>query len=271
MTAVTTPAVGTRGAAGRVATLAAARGVALRSVRNIRRLPSAFVPALLMPIFQTIAFSGTFFAVTKIPGFPTDRSINWYLPLAIVMGSSFSGLGIGFSTIRDLEGGFYDRLRMSPAPRSALLLGLLLAALTRTLIVVTVAFVVGVMFGARLTDGVLGLVLLYVAGLGMATIGSGWGIGLAYRFRDMRAAAIMQLTLFLTLFLSSAQTPLSVMQGWLHSIARVNPVTNILRLARAGFLGEITWDDVWGGLLAIAVLGSLSMWFARRGLASLDD
>ena len=252
-------------------TLPAARGIAARSLRNIRRLPSAFVPALLMPVVQVIAFSGTFFAITKIPGFPTDRSINWYLPLAVIMGSAFSGIGIGFSTIRDIETGFYDRLRMAPAPRWSLLLGLLLSAWARTLLVVTLVFAVGVALGARLTDGVLGLVLLYVAGLGTATIGAGWGLGLAYRFGDMRAAAIMQLTLFLCLFLTSAQTPLSVMQGWLHGVVRVNPFTNILRLARSGFLGGVTWNAVWGGLMAIAVLGSVSMWFARRGLSTLDD
>ena len=149
-----------------------------------------------MPVFQAVAFSGTYFGITELPGFPTDRSINWFLPLAVVMGASFSGLGVGFATIRDLQGGFYDRLRMSPAPRRSLVLGPLLAAWGRTLIVVTIVFGVGTIFGARLTDGPLGLVTLYVAGLGMSTIGTGWGLGLAYRFRDMRAAAIMQLTLF---------------------------------------------------------------------------
>jgi ABC-2 type transport system permease protein len=254
----------------RTRTAAAARGLALRSLRNIRRLPSAFLPALLMPIVQAIAFSGTFFAITKIPGFPTDRSINWFLPLAVVMGSSFSGIGIGFSTIRDIESGFYDRLRMSPAPRRALLVGPLWSAWARTVLVVTIVFAVGVVFGARLTDGLIGLVLLYVAGIGMATVGTGWGLGLAYRFRDMRAAAIMQLTLFLCLFLTSAQAPLAVMEGWLHGVARINPLTNVLRLARAGFLGDVTWDAVWGGVVALVVLGSLAMWFARRGFDQLD-
>ena len=42
----------------------------------------------------------------------------------------------------------------------------------------------------------LGFVLLYVAGIGVSTIGAGWALGLAYRFRDMRAAALMQMTLF---------------------------------------------------------------------------
>jgi ABC-2 type transport system permease protein len=252
-------------------TLPASTGIAARSLRNIRRLPSAFLPALLMPVVQAIAFSGTFFAITQIPGFPTDRSINWFMPLAVLMGSSFAGIGMGFATIRDLESGFYDRLRMSPAPRRALLLGPLLSACARALLVVTVVLVVGVALGARLTDGALGLVPLYVSGLGMAVLGTGWGLGLAYRFGDMRAAAIMQLTLFLSLFLTTAQAPLDVMEGWLHAVARVNPLTNVLRLARVGFMGEIRWDDVWGGVVALVLLGALAMWFARTGLDRLDE
>jgi ABC-2 type transport system permease protein len=252
-------------------TLPASAGIAVRSLRNIRRLPSAFLPALLMPVVQAIAFSGTFFAITQIPGFPTDRSINWFMPLAVLMGSSFAGIGMGFATIRDLESGFYDRLRMSPAPRRALLLGPLLSACARALLVVTVVLVVGVALGARLTDGPLGLVPLYVSGLGMAVLGTGWGLGLAFRFRDMRAAAIMQLTLFLSLFLTTAQAPLEVMEGWLHAVARVNPLTSVLRLARVGFMGDIRWDDVWGGLVALGLLGALAMWFARTGLERLDQ
>lgn len=251
-------------------TLPAARGLAVRSLRYIRRLPSAFLPALLMPVFQAVAFSGTFFAITRLPEFPTDRSINWYLPLAVTMGSSFAGLGIGFTTIRDVQSGFYDRLRMSPAPRRSLILGPLLSAWIRVVFVVTVVFVVGTIAGARLSDGPLGLLLLYVTGIGVSTIGTGWGLGLAYRIGDMRAAALMQLTLFLAMFLTSAQAPLTVMRGWLHGVARINPFTNVLRLARAGFLGDIRWADVWGGLLALAVIGALAMWFARRGLSQLD-
>jgi ABC-2 type transport system permease protein len=113
------------------------------------------------------------------------------------------------------------------------------------------------------------LVTLYVAALGMSTIASGWGLGLAYRFGDMRAAALMQLTLFTCIFLSNAQAPLDVMTGWLHSIARVNPFTNILRLAREGWLDDVTWNNTWGGLVAIALLGAASLAFAYRGLLKL--
>ncbi|CAN5425384.1 ABC transporter permease [soil metagenome] len=257
-------------ASGVTHTVPAARGIAVRSLRNIRRLPSAFLPAILMPLVQCIAFSGTFFAITQIPGFPTDRSINWFMPLAVVMGSSFAGIGIGLTTIRDLESGFYDRIRMAPAPRRALLVGPLLSAWARVLVVVTIVFIVGTLLGARLTGGLLGLVALYVAGLGVATVGTGWALGLAFRFRDMRAAAIMQLTLFLSLFLTTAQAPLDVMEGWLYHVARWNPLTRVLDLARMGFLGDITWGATWPGLVALAALGGLAMFWARTGLDRLD-
>lgn len=253
-------------------TLPASVGLMKRSLVNIVRLPSAFVPSVMMPIFQTIAFAGTFFAIIQIPGFPTDRSINWFLPLGVMMGSGFAGIGIGFATIRDLEGGFYDRLRLTPAPRNALVVGPLLAALARSTIVTTLVFLVGTMFGARLTHGPAGVFPLYVAGLGIATIGTGWGLGLAYRFRDMRAAAIMQLTFFLVIFLTEAQTPLYVMDGWLENVARINPFNNVIRLARVGFLeAPIGGDDVWGGLVALGVIGTVTLFFARRGLDHLSD
>lgn len=251
--------------------LRSARGLALRGLRSIRRLPSAFFPALAMPIFQTIAFSGTFFAITRIPGFPTHRSVNWYLPLACTMGSGFSGVGLGFSTVRDIESGFFDRLRMAPSPRLSLIIGPLFTAWIRVLIVISTALIVGFLWGARLTDGPAGLVTMYVAGLGVATIAAGWGLGLAYRFGDMRAAALMQLTLFNAIFLTNAQAPLNVMTGWLHSVARINPFTNILRLAREGWLGGITWHDTWGGLVAIVGLSAATITFAYRGLAKLAN
>ncbi len=251
-------------------TMRSSSALSTRALRNTRRLPSTFLPTLAMPIFQSIAFAGTFFAITKIPGFPTDRSINWYMPLAVCMGSAFGGVGLGFSAIKDIENGFFDRLRMTPTPRRALIIGPLISCWVRTLVVVTIVLLVSFCFGVRLTSGLVGLAMLYVASLGLSTVAAGWGLGIAYRFRDMRGAAIMQLTLFLTMFLSSAQTPLNVMTGWLHTVARYNPATNILRLARQGFLGDVTWNGVWGGLVALVGLSVLTLWFARRGLDSLD-
>jgi ABC-type multidrug transport system permease subunit len=255
--------------------LRAARSLSMRNLRNIRRLPSAFFPALAMPIFTMISFSGTFFAVTQLPGFPTDKSVNWYMPLGILFGSAFSGIGLGFSTIRDIETGFYDRLRMSPTPRRALLIGPLFTSWSRVAILTAAVIPIGLLLGARFTGGILGFISLLAASVGVATISLGWGLGLAYRFRDMRAAAIMQLSVFIGLYLTNAQMPLNLIEGWLEPVARANPVTQILNLARQGLVLEgsseyLSWSNTWQGVLAILVLSSLTLVFAHRGLRSLD-
>jgi len=245
--------------------------IALRGLRSIRRLPSAFIPALMMPIFQAVAFSGTFFAITKVPGFPTDRSMNWYLPLACCMGSSFAGVGLGFSTVRDLETGFFDRLRMAPTPPLTHILGPLMLCWARVVIVVATVLAVGIAFGGRPVDWGLGIVTLFVGGLGLATVAAGWGLGLAFVFKDMRAAALMQLTLFNALFLTDAQSPLNLMTGWLHAVASVNPFTFILRLSRQGFLSGVSWHDTWPGLVAIVLMSALTLWFAASRLRKLSN
>ena len=130
----------------------------------------------------------------------------------------------------------------------------------------------GLMFGARPTHGPGGVLFLYVAAAGIAALGTGWGLGLAFRFRDMRAAAIMQLTFFLLIFLTDAQTPLFIMEGWLESAARINPFTNIIRLALLGFLdAPITSNNIWGCLIAIVAISALTLAFARRSLDRLSD
>jgi ABC-2 type transport system permease protein len=256
-------------------TIRSAWSLAVRGLRNIRRLPSAFLPAMLMPVFTTIAFSGTFSAITKLPGFPTDRSVNWFMPLGICFGSAFSGVGLGFSAIRDIETGFYDRLRMSPTSRTSLIFGPLITAWLRAIFICTFVISFGLILGVRFTAGIIGVATLVTASLGIATICLGWGLGLAFRFRDMRGAAVMQLTMFVALYLTPAQVPLPLTTGWLHAVARINPVTNILRLARQGLVSRsspdaLSWANTWGGLVAIAGMSMLALIFAKRGLAKLD-
>ena len=247
-----------------------ARGLATRSLINIVRVPSAIVPTVAMPLFFIVAFSGAFGSLTDIPGFPTDNPLNWFLPWAVMQGAAFAGMGICFGVARDLETGFYDRLLVAPAPRKALILGPLAAAAARVFLPVTTVCTVGFLAGARLTDGLLGLVTLIVAAEGLALISGLWGLGVVYRMRTQRAGSIIQVGIFVSMFLSVGQVPLSIMQGWLHAVARLNPLTPILTLAREGFLGEITWDDTWPGLVAIAVgVAVFSVW-TLTGFRKLD-
>lgn len=73
----------------------------------------------------------------------------------------------------------------------------------------------------------------------------------------------------MALFLSTGQVPLDVMEGWLEHVARLNPMTYVLDLARQGFIGEITWADTWPGLVVIVASAAAFGLWSHRGLRRL--
>jgi ABC-2 type transport system permease protein len=85
----------------------------------------------------------------------------------------------------------------------------------------------------------------------------------------MAAAPLMQVAVFVLVFLSATQVPMRGLSGWLHTVARFNPATNLLRMARQGFIGHVTWHDTWPGLLATLCMGLALLTFADRGLRKL--
>jgi ABC-2 type transport system permease protein len=266
MTATRTTALDEGGSLGAVTAKLAGRSLML-----IPRVPSTFIPSLVFPIVLVVSFSGAFSALVRLPGFPVPKMIDWMLPMAIVQGAAFAGITTGLGVARDLEGGFFDRLRLAPVRPTALVTGPLLAAAGRAVPPFVIVLALGLVSGARLPGGVAGALSLLVAAVGVAIVAGGWAVGLALRIKSMQAAPLMQVGVFLLIFLSTAQVPLAVMTGWLHTVARFNPMTAVLALSRQGFIGHVTWHDSWPGLVALLVGSVLFTLFAVRGLRTFTD
>ena len=117
----------------------------------------------------------------------------------------------------------------------------------------------------NLPGGLAGILVLWMAAIGVASVATGWALGLVYRVPNQRAGPMLQVGIFFTTFLSTGNVPLVAQTGWVKHIARVNPLTNVLEMARQGFLGDVTWRSTWPGLVAMA--GSLVvLWtFAATG------
>lgn len=249
--------------------LPVAVAITRRSLVNIARVPAAFVPIVAMPVFFVIAFSGSFTSLTDLPGFPTDNILNFMVPFAIVQGASFAGFGTGFGTARDIENGFYDRFLLSPGRRTGLFVGPILAGSIRASLSLVIVLSVSFVLGVELPGGLPGLGALWLAAIGISIVATGWALGVVYRIQSQQAAPVLQVGIFFTLFLSTGQVPLDAQIGWVRQIARVNPATNVLTMARQGFLGDVTWSQTWPGLLAL-VGGAALLWiFAVRGMRRL--
>ena len=113
--------------------------------------------------------------------------------------------------------------------------------------------------------------MLLLAAEGVALVATLWGLGIVYKFRTQRSGGLVQVGIFVAMFLSVGQVPLGVMEGWLHVVARLNPMTNMLRMARQGFVGEITWGDTWPGLVVVAIGVLLFGRWAFKGLQRMTQ
>jgi len=51
----------------------------------------------------------------------------------------------------------------------------------------------------------------------------------------------------------------------MRSVARVNPVTQVIDTTRQGFVGGVTWAGTWPGIVALlALLAFLGAWALRE-------
>jgi ABC-type multidrug transport system permease subunit len=188
------------------------------------------------------------------------------VPLSCLQGAGFAGAATGSNLALDIEQGWFDRLLLSPVPRALLVVGPILGAVTRALVPTTVVLLVGLALGAELTGGLPGVVALYVAASAFCAVAALWGIFIALTFRTQQAGPLMQQGVFLAVFLSTAYTPEVLLRGWLEDVAHLNPVTQVLELARQSTVEGIdpSWAHTWPGVLALA-----GMALAMGGLAAV--
>jgi len=96
-----------------------------------------------------------------------------------------------------------------------------------------------------------------------------WACGIAMRFRSVQAGPLMQTPIFILLFLSPVYVPLVLLRGWIHGVARLNPLTYILISGRGFISGEPT-DVLIAFPLALALAGLLTFW-SLRGLKRAEQ
>jgi len=95
-----------------------------------------------------------------------------------------------------------------------------------------------------------------------------WACGVAMRLRTMQAGPIIQMPVFLLLFFAPVYVPLSLLSGWIHAVAVVNPLTRVLEAGRSFVAGSPAQvGAAYGVAVGLAVLFS---WWAVRGLRKAE-
>jgi ABC-2 type transport system permease protein len=246
-----------------------ALGVAWRGVHNAFTNPSILLPSLLFPLFFFTAFAGGLSRISDVPGFDFPAGYTAFqFVFVFLQSAAFGGIFNGFAIARDFESGFARRLLLAAPHRTAIIAGYALVALVRWAATATVVFVVALLSGMEVLGDPAELFALLLLGLLLNVAALLWAAGVAMRFRTLQAGPLMQVPVFLTLFLAPVYVPLELLSGWIHTVASVNPATFLLEAGRGLFAGEPTKVGA-AFAIALGAVALLTLW-ALRGLRSAE-
>jgi ABC-2 type transport system permease protein len=232
--------------------------LAQRSIRNTFRKPQFIAPIVLMPTLFLAVNTGGAASARTLPGFPDVAGfLDFELAGAMMQSAMLAGVSGGIALAMDIEMRFTDRLLAAPVPRPAIVLGRLGATGALGLLTVVWFLAVGLVFGARVHAGVLG-VLLILALVPLAALAFG-SVGTALALWAGRASVVQGIfpLVFVVVFLSSAFFPRNLLQQPARSVADYNPMSFIAEGVRNPIIGTIDGSHTLMALLGIAIVGTV--------------
>jgi ABC-2 type transport system permease protein len=96
-----------------------------------------------------------------------------------------------------------------------------------------------------------------------------WAAGIAMRLRSMQAGPLMQMPVFLVIFLAPVYVPLTLLSGWVHAVAKVNPFTPLIETGR-DFIAGTGPDPALAYGIGVGLVLAFGFW-AVRGLRSAEQ
>jgi ABC-type multidrug transport system permease subunit len=219
--------------------------LARRALRNALRRPQFLAPLVIFPTLFLAVNVGGLTRTTQLPGFPeVDGFLDFQLPAAITQSLLLGGVSAGIAVALEIEGGFFDRLVAAPIPRTAIVVGRLLAAGVIAIGQVAWFLVIGLLFGASIKAGAPGVLavmaIAVVAGTGFGAI----GVMLALRARNASTVQGIFPLVFVVLFISSAFFPENLLSSPADVVAAYNPLSYVADgirepIAYGGDLGPV--------------------------------
>jgi ABC-2 type transport system permease protein len=243
-----------------------------RAVKRIVRNPAQMIFPILFPLILLGVNSSGLDAATKLPGFPTTSYLDFALAIPFMQGALFAALNGGQDLARDIQGGFLDRLAMTPMSGAALLAGQLGGALFMGVVSAVLYLLTGLLFGVAIASGVGGALVLLALAIMISFAFACFGTFVALRAGTGEAVQGFFPLFFVLLFLSSAFFPRNLIeQDWFRTVATYNPVSymveGIRSLVITGWDGQALAQAFGISLVAIVLFLALSSRALRTRLA----
>jgi ABC-2 type transport system permease protein len=193
----------------------------------------------------------------------TGNAYQLFVPGILVQLGMFGALFVGFGLIAEYRAGVIETQRVTPAPRSALLMGRVLRDVVVLLTQATVLTLVALPLGLRAPVGGVLLGIAVVGLLGAAFSAVSYATALTLKSEDA-LAPLLNAVAMPVLLLSGILLPMTLAPGWLETLSDINPLKHVVDGVRAFFGGDFGGGTAWWGLGVTAALVLLGFWFGTR-------
>jgi ABC-2 type transport system permease protein len=194
-------------------------------VRKLWHDPMELLTRAVQPMLWLLIFGQVFAHLRQVPTGGLAY-LDFMAPGILAQSSLFVSIFFGMAIIWERDLGVLHKYLVSPAARSALVLGKALAAGFRSVAQAIIVYAIALLLGIhmRFTPGpVLGVVLFLMLGSALfATFSMIIACIVKSRERFMGIGQVMTMPLF---FASNAIYPLAMMPHWLRVISRFNPLS----------------------------------------------
>jgi ABC-2 type transport system permease protein len=242
-----------------------------RSLREALRTPEALVPTLFIPLFFLVVNVGQaarIFPSGSTPFLQGQSYAAFQLPNSLLLAASFGTAAMFL--VEDIEGGYFDKIRATPIPRTAIVLGRLIAELAKGLVITTALVLLSLVFGISIASGPVGFLLLIALTALWAVVFVGFMQLIALKTRSAAATNSGGLVFFPLMFLTPNFVPRDLLTTPMEIAARFNPVTYVMESLRSLVLDDLEWTRVLPGFAVVAVLGVVMVWLNVRLIKRYD-
>jgi ABC-2 type transport system permease protein len=237
-----------------------------RQLRLALREPMWIAIGLMQPVLYLVLFGPLLEPLASQLG--ADNAYALFVPGLLVQLAVFGALFVGFGLVGEYRDGVIEAERVTPASRTALLLGRVLKDMLQ--VSVQSALLLGLAFAFGLRASVAGILIGFVIAVVLtgAVAAAGYALALTVKTEDALAAVANGVSLPLIL-LSGILLPMTLAPEWLQRLSDFVPIKHIVQGIRDLFAGELIapgplWALFWAAVLVVAGLAIGTRVFRRQ-------
>ncbi len=240
--------------------------LARRSILRTLRQPANWITPLIFPLALMAVNTGGLDAATRLPGFPTDSFLAFFLAFPFIQGALFATVNAGVDLARDIQTGFLNRLALTPMQSMALLVGHLGGVIAMGFLQAVWYLSVGLAIGVRPASGVLGALVIFALAVLIVLAFGSFGALAALRTGSTESVHSLFPVFFVFLFISSMNLPRNLIEiEWFRVAASINPVSYLIEAIRSLVIAG--WD---GQALALGFSICVALAIVGLTLSSLS-